>query len=156
MGHSSCIIIIFRQIGGRCYYVGKKRTDVLGAKLICKNVFPEPGRVFEGRSITDQEQVFNATSRIAIHNTGDSRNFWIGMNDDSIEGEWRYDSDNTLVPNWALPKWKGLEPEINIYANCAWIRRDDSLRRNTFCNNEQYFICEESVYGKNRYFAYKL
>ena len=78
------------------------------------------------------------------------------MNDDSIEGEWRYDSDNTLVPNWALPKWKGLEPEINIYANCAWIRRDDSLRRNTFCNNEQYFICEESVYGKNRYFAYKL
>ena len=70
------------------------------------------------------------------------------MNDDSIEGEWRYDSDNTLVPNWALPKWTGLEPEINIEVNCALIKRDDSLRLDYFCNSEEYFICEEPFYGK--------
>ena len=106
--------------------------------------------MFEGRSIPDQEQVFNATKSIEIHNTGSTRDFWIGMNDDSVEEEWRYDSDNTLVRNWALPKWTSSTPDIDDTKNCAWIRRFNSYRTDSSCNNVKYFICEESFIGKKK------
>ena len=83
-------IINFRWINGRCYYFAESKTNFQGAKTICKDIFPKslsPGAVFEGRSMSDEEKVFRATLSIDIHNTESTRDFWIGMNDESVEGK---------------------------------------------------------------------
>ena len=144
---NTCININFRLINERCYYYGESKTNFQDAKTICKGIFPKsllPGRVFEGRSIPDQEQVFRATKSIEIHRYQIHRDFWIGMNDNAVEGEWRYDSDNTLVPNWALPNLRRSRLYLDNTTNCAYIRRENSLRGDIFCTDLEYFICEES------------
>lgn len=138
----------FRWINGRCYYFAESTTNFQGAKKICKDIFPKslsPGIVFEGRSMSDEEKVFRATKTIDIHNTESTRDFWIGMNDESVEGQWIYDSDNTTVPDWALPKLRKSKPDIDATENCAWVRRGNFYRADSSCNNYQYVICESSM-----------
>ena len=82
-------IINFRWINRRCYYFSESKADFQRAKSICKDIFPtslSPGVVFEGRSMSDERKVFRATLSIDIHNTVVGRDFWIGMNDESVEG----------------------------------------------------------------------
>ena len=62
-----------------------------------------------------------------------------------IEGQWIYDSDNTTVPDWALPKWGKSKPDIDATKNCAWVRRGNFYRTDSSCNNYEYVICESSM-----------
>ncbi|CAH3127383.1 unnamed protein product [Pocillopora meandrina] len=71
------------------------------------------------------------------------RTRWIGLSDSAVEGNYRWEGDNTLVnyTYWATDEpndFAGSEDCVQV-----WAYSSGGLWNDDFCNSEHYYICEK-------------
>ena len=95
-------------ISGSCYYIENTTTlNYADAQLNCQNKFGNlVGKLFEPR-LANTNQLVSAAA--ANFESGTMDDFWLGINDLAIQGQYVYASDGQDVVGGM---WKSGQPNI--------------------------------------------
>ncbi|XP_078596756.1 C-type mannose receptor 2-like [Branchiostoma floridae x Branchiostoma japonicum] len=79
-----------------------------------------------------------------IQNVDASRDYWIGLNDMTVEGTWTW-SDGTPVSHCAFANWVPGEPNnAGTGQDCGQLWTEKGFKwDDDFCGYQQYFICQK-------------
>ena len=114
------------------------------AQLNCQNRFGNHGgKLFEPRRANTNQLVSAAAANFV---SGTSDDFWLGINDLTIQGQYVYASDGQPVP---VDMWQQHEP--NSVGGCVFVflrmTYHDASWYDGGCNGKQYSVCQEQNTG---------
>ncbi|XP_058849535.1 C-type lectin domain family 4 member E-like [Acipenser ruthenus] len=102
-GYSNCNLCPekWMQFNGKCYYFS---TDNMNWNSSRDNCTSMGGHLVIIESEAEQDFILSKTG---------SKEYWIGLNDQAIEGQWRWVDNTTLNPNKAYwgKREDGVEPD---------------------------------------------
>ncbi|XP_044179085.1 uncharacterized protein LOC114946811 isoform X1 [Acropora millepora] len=124
--------------GSSCYLFSDVRKKWVDAKTTCRQLGGTLLKIDDAN-----EQHFISWKLAKFWKTN-----WIGLTDSSVEGRYRWESDNSPVnyTNWARGEpndYGGVEDCISVYGGGS-----TGLWNDDYCDSEHYYICEK-VNGRN-------
>ena len=132
-------------ISGSCYYIENTTTlNYADAQLNCQNKFGNlGGKLFEPR-LANTNQLVSAAA--ANFESGTMDDFWLGINDLAIQGQYVYASDGQEVVDGM---WKSDQPN-SANKQCVGYRdlatQYDAGWYDRPCNDKYFSICQVLTY----------
>ena len=131
-------------VDNQCYYIQPNKTNYASAIENCKEKLAEygGGRLFQPRSRDQNELIL----KLAHESTGTSNWFWLGITDNTTEGEYTYKSDG--VPIKYDPNWHNGYGSRGTRFNCilTYMADESHSQFSTWldydCSLEYGYICE--------------
>ena len=134
-------------VDNQCYYIQTNTTNYETAKEKCKENLADygGGRLFQPRSRAQNELIM----RLAHESTGKSQWFWLGVTDNTKEGEFTYSGND--VPINFDPDWDSGYGSRGTSYNCILSYMDGGSSSSFSkwldydCSSQYGSICESSA-----------
>ncbi|XP_074932288.1 hepatic lectin-like [Phalacrocorax aristotelis] len=116
---------------GKCYYFSLSRTNWYKAKAQCEEMHSQLAII---NSYTKQNFVMFRTR---------NERFWIGLTDESMEGEWKWIDGTDYKTTFTF--WKEGEPNNSDHnEDCAHVWMSGKWN-DVACTYECYYVCEKPL-----------
>ncbi|KAH8290265.1 hypothetical protein KR054_001492, partial [Drosophila jambulina] len=126
-----------KLVNGKCYYVSTKKVNWFGAQNNCLRKtlnLADVGTPGDFKAVTDY-----------LHKEYGSEDYWIGGNDLQKEGQFNYISNGK--PVHYMGDSGMVEPTLRSNMDDCLelrIRSNNTVMLDVCCNDEKYFICQDS------------